>query len=77
MRCLRRVDDHEVFAHARGGRFFYRAADGELWACETAYYRASARSGTPLAYRVGTVYHDADRHVPMYYEKFENEPASV
>jgi hypothetical protein len=70
MRYLRRIDDGALFAYTREGHFFYRAADGELWAYETANYLYSARSGRALAYRVGTEYRDADRHVPLYAEAY-------
>lgn len=77
MRYLRRVEDGEVFAYASGGRFFRRVADDEVWAYETANYLYSARSGRPLVYRIGNVYHDAERHVARYYESYADVPLAV
>jgi hypothetical protein len=74
MRYLRRLDSRELFAYAQGGQFLHRVADGQAWAYETANYLFSARSGRPLAYRVGDTYFDAERHVPMYQELYRSGP---
>lgn len=74
MRYLRRIDDGRLFAYEQGGRFFHRVADGEVWAYVTANYLYSARSGAALAYRVGTVYYDAEQHRPLYSESFDAAP---
>jgi hypothetical protein len=77
MQYLRRVDDGRLFAYASGGRFFHRVADGEVWAYATANSLYSARSGRELAYRVGTMYYDAERHVPLYSETFQAVPSEA
>jgi hypothetical protein len=74
MRYLRRLEDDELFAYAQNGAFLHRVADGQPWAYETANYLVSARSGRPLAYRVGDTYFDADLHVPLYQETYRSGP---
>jgi hypothetical protein len=76
MRYLRRLDSDELFAYAQGGNFLHRVADGHAWAYETANYLFSARSGRPLAYRVGDTYFDVDRHVPVYKELYQSGPVA-
>jgi len=67
-RRLRRVEDAEVFAYAKRGHDFFRASDHMLWAHESDDLLLSARSGTPLARRVGEVFYAFESDVALYYE---------
>jgi hypothetical protein len=62
------VANDELFAYAKRGHDFVRASDHMLWAHESDDLLLSARSGCPLARRVGDVFHDVASHVPLYYE---------
>ena len=68
-RCLFRFAIDEVFAFAMRGHDFYRAGDHTLWAHESEDLLLSARSGTPLAHRVGDVFYDVESDFPLYYEQ--------
>jgi hypothetical protein len=76
-RRLRRVDDAEVFAYAARGSGFVRASDHMLWAHERDGWLLSARSGTPLAHRLGNVFYDRESNVPLYYEDTNGVTAPV
>jgi len=76
-RRLRRVDDAEVFAYSARGSGFVRASDHMLWAQERDGWLLSARSGTPLAHRVGNVFYDGESNLPLYYEDTNALTASV
>jgi len=69
-RWLCRSDDDTVFAYARGHDFI-RRSDDTLWAHLSEGSLISARSGNCLAYQVGSVFHDAVTHVPVYYKPSE------
>ncbi len=62
-----------VFAYMLHGRDFYRSSDHELWAHERDGLLLSARSGAPLARRVGRVFYDFETNVPLYYENDQTE----
>jgi hypothetical protein len=66
-RQLCRFDDGRVFAYKRGHDLI-RAADHTLWARESGQILLSARSGRPIARRVGKAYFDVDSDAPLYYE---------
>jgi|GEM_PF-5445192 len=68
-RRLRRLADDGVFAYATGGHDFYRASDDILWAHESDDLLLSARSGTPFAHRVGTVFFDMQSDLPLFHEQ--------
>ena len=68
-RCLFQFAIDEIFAFATRGHDFYRAADNTLWAHESEDLLLSARSGTPLAHRVGDVFYDVESDFPLYYER--------
>jgi hypothetical protein len=64
----RRVADTEMFAYAARGTGFFRASDRTLWAHEHDGVLLSARSGAPLAHRVGNVFYDLESELPLYIE---------
>ncbi len=66
-RRLCRFDDGQVFAYKRGHDLI-RAADHTLWAHESGEILLSARSGRPIARRVGKAYLDVESDTPLYYE---------
>jgi hypothetical protein len=69
-RYLCRFDDGLHFAYATPtGHDFFRAFDHTLWAHESGDVLLSARSGTPLARRVGSVFQDINSDTPLYYER--------
>ena len=70
-RRLSHVANNAVFAYAAGGHDFYRAHDNELWAHESDDLLLSARSGAPLARRVGKMFHDIATNAPLYHEHAE------
>jgi hypothetical protein len=72
---LRRIADNEVFAYAAPGNGFVRASDHIMWAYERDLLLWSARSGTPLARRVGDVFYDLDSNLPLYYDESQTDPA--
>ena len=57
------------------GHDFFRASDHELWAHESDDLLISARSGTPLAHRVGDVFYALETDTPLYYEDLGSLPA--
>jgi hypothetical protein len=63
-------DDGRVFAYKRGHDLI-RAADHSLWAHESGEILLSARSGRPIARRVGKAYVDVETEQPLYYELVE------
>jgi hypothetical protein len=65
-RWLCRVEDHTTFAYAHGHDFI-RRSDNVVWAHLSDGQLISARSGTPLAYEVGSVFYDAATGEPLYY----------
>ena len=67
-RRLRRVEDAAVFAYALRGHDFFRTSDHQPWAHERDGLLLSARSGMPLARRVGDVFYAPDADIPLYYE---------
>jgi hypothetical protein len=67
-RQLRRISVDDVFAYAVTGHDFYRARDRALWAHESDGLLMSARSGTILARRDGSIFYDVESDVPLYYE---------
>jgi hypothetical protein len=75
-RCLRQVADGEVFAYATRGSHFFRASDGVSWARQRGDLLVAARSGAPLARRVGQVFYDVQSHLPLYYESIGGAPTS-
>jgi hypothetical protein len=66
-RRLCRFDDGQVFAYTRGHDLI-RTADHTLWAHESGDILLSARSGRPIARRVGKAYLDVESNAPLYYE---------
>jgi len=66
-RRLSRFTVNEIFAYGVG-RDFRRAADHQLWAHESDDLLLSARSGTPLARRVGRVFYDIETGAPLYHD---------
>jgi hypothetical protein len=74
-----RVDGHrylcsfeggQVFAYATpAGHDFFRVADHSTWAHESDGLLLSARSGAPLARRMGNVFHAISSNMPLYYER--------
>jgi hypothetical protein len=68
-RRLCRLSIDEVFAYAVAGERFYRASDQSLWAVERDGLLVSARSGSVLARRDGSVYCDVESGLPLYYEE--------
>ena len=66
-RRLARFTANEAFAYGVG-RDFRRVADHSLWAHESGDWLLSARSGTVLARRVGTVFYDIETGAPLYHE---------
>jgi hypothetical protein len=64
---LYRCEDRSPFAYARGDEFV-RNADHKIWALQCDNKLLSVRSGECLAYRVGSVFYDADSHEPLYYQ---------
>jgi signal transduction protein with GAF and PtsI domain len=66
-RQLCRFDDNQVFAYKRGHDLI-RVADHTLWAHESGEILLSARSGRPIARRVGKTYLDVESDTPLYYE---------
>jgi hypothetical protein len=70
-RYLRRVEDGEPFAYARRGHDFIRVRDDQLWAHESEDLLLSARSGDPLARRMGAIFYQIDTGAPLYYETIE------
>ena len=69
-RDLCRFDDGQLFAYARGHDFF-RVSDSALWAHASDDLLLSARSGTPLARRVGEVFYDVESGAPLYIARQE------
>jgi hypothetical protein len=67
-RRLRRVAETAMFAYAARGTGFFRASDRTLWAHEHDGLLLSARSGTPLAHRIGNVFYDFESDRPLYIE---------
>ncbi len=63
--ALRRADDGDLFAYARGHDFI-RRADDVLWAHEHDGWLISARTGAALAYRYEDTYYDVETHRPLY-----------
>jgi hypothetical protein len=59
--------DGSAFAYARGHDFI-RVRDHLPWAHLSNEWLLSARSGTPLAYRVGNVFFDVATNTPIYYQ---------
>ena len=64
-------EDRSPFAFARGDEFI-RYADHTRWARLCDDRLLSMRSGACLAYRIGSVFCDAESGVPLYYQ-----PAAV
>jgi len=56
-----------VFAYGVGCDI-RRAADHSLWAHESEDLLLSARSGRPLARRIGNVFYDIETNAPLYHE---------
>ena len=67
-RRLSGVTSEAVFAYATYGHDFYRLDDNSLWAHESEDLLLSARSGIPLAHRVGDVFYDIETDTPLYRE---------
>ena len=67
-RRLRRIAETEMFAYAARGTGFFRASDRTLWAHEHDGLLLSARSGAPLAHRVGNIFYDVESDRPLYIE---------
>ena len=67
-RRLRRVEDTEVIAYATLDHDFFRASDHRLWAHESDGLLLAARSGAPLARRVGEMFYAIESDAPLYYE---------
>jgi len=69
-RYLCSFEDGQVFAYTtRAGHDFLRVADHSTWAYESDGLLRSARSGTPLARRMGNVFHAITSNMPLYYER--------
>ena len=66
-RWLYRGDDRSPFAFARGDEFI-RYADHTRWARLCDNRLLSIRSGTCLAYRIGSTFFDAESNNPVYYQ---------
>ena len=58
------------------GAGFFRAADRTLWAHEHDGLLLSARSGAPLAHRVGNIFYDLESDRPLYIEDTHAQLAS-
>ncbi|HTD50326.1 MAG TPA: hypothetical protein VK771_07000 [Acidimicrobiia bacterium] len=71
-RYLCSFQDGQVFAYATpNGHDFFRASDHTPWAHESDGLLLSARSGTPLAVRAGSVFHDLASNEALYFERTE------
>jgi hypothetical protein len=71
-RYLCTFQDGQVFAYATpNGHDFFRATDHTPWAHESDGLLLSARSGTPLAVRTGSVFHDLVSNEAIYFERTE------
>jgi hypothetical protein len=69
-RYLCSFEDGQVFAYTtRAGHDYLRVADHSTWAHESDGLLLSARSGTPLARRMGNVFHAVTSNMPLYYER--------
>jgi hypothetical protein len=69
-RYLCSFEDGQVFAYTtHAGHDFLRVADHSTWAHESDGLLLSARSGTPLARRMGNVFHAITSNMPLYYER--------
>jgi hypothetical protein len=69
-RYLCSFEDGQVFAYTtRASHEFFRVADHSTWAHESDGLLVSARSGTPLARRMGNVFHAITSNMPLYYER--------
>jgi len=68
-RSLCRFENGEVFAHCERGNEYVRESDYEVWATLHDDVLCSARSGLPLAYRLGHVFFAAESGEPLYYER--------
>jgi hypothetical protein len=71
---LYRCDDRSPFAYAHGDAFI-RYADQTPWARQCEDVLLSVRSGECLAYRVGSVFYDADSNEPLYYQASTSSPS--
>jgi len=67
-RYLVRIEDEAVIAYADDGHDFRRVHDDTVWAHDSDGTLLSARSGTPIARRSGSIYYDTVTDIPLYYE---------
>ena len=67
MQVLARFEDRQPFAYSRDRREYRRVADDVAWAHEEDGLLRSARSGRPLAFRVGSFYLETETLAVLYF----------
>ena len=67
MQVLARFEDRQPFAYSRDRREYRRVADDVAWAHEEDGLLRSARSGRPLAFRVGNFFLETETLAVLYF----------